>query len=215
MHTRNVNVRTAAPESSRKIGEKQNLMSVARVVSRIKGQLSVATLEAQLTAAMAEEAHAHYGEAFTTVDLFKSLMTGFFQGLRKPISHVKHKETKMQVLKAATSPKKVGASRDMVALLRIQATDTHVVEFDNVDTRFNDCTNWQVMEGDKRVLFSTRTHERFSDIKAGVLATIAVCENRATASDSAMLESAKAMMKVLDACPSFGALVAHPKRITD
>ena len=53
----------------------------------------------------------------------------------------------MQVLKAATSPKKVGESRDMVALLRIQATDTHVVEFDNVDTRFNDCTNWQVMEG--------------------------------------------------------------------
>jgi len=30
-----------------------------------------------------------------------------------------------------------------------------------------------------------------------------------------MLESAKAMMEVLDACPSFGALVAHPKRITD
>lgn len=120
----------------------------------------------------------------------------------------------MQVLKAATSPKKVGTSRDMVTLLRIQATNTHVVEFDNVDTRFNDCSNWQVMEGDKRILFSTRTHERFSDIKAGVLATIAVCENRATASDTAMLESAKAMMKVLDACPSFGALVAHPKRIT-
>lgn len=41
-------------------------------------------------------------------------------------------------------------------LLRIQASDTHVVEFDNVDTRFNDC-NWQVMAEGKRVLFSNRT----------------------------------------------------------
>lgn len=51
----------------------------------------------------------------------------------------------MQNLKTALTGKKVGESRDMVKLLRIQATDTHVVEFDNVDTRFNDCNNWQVM----------------------------------------------------------------------
>ena len=51
--------------------------------------------------------------------------------------------------------------------------------------------------------------------KSGVLATITVCENAATASDSAMLESAKALMKILDGYPSFAALAAHPKRITD
>jgi len=121
----------------------------------------------------------------------------------------------MQNLKTALTGKKVGESRDMVKLLRIQATDTHVVEFDNVDTRFNDCNNWQVMAEGKRVLFSNRMYERFSDMKSGVLATIAVCENRASAADIAMLESAKAMMKVLDSYPSFAALAAHPKRITD
>jgi len=121
----------------------------------------------------------------------------------------------MQTLKAALSGKKVGESRDMVKLLRIQATETHLVEFDNVDTRFNDCTNWQVVKGGERILFSTRMHERFSEVKSGVLATISVCENAATASDSAMLESAKALMQVLDGYPSFAALAAHPKRITD
>jgi hypothetical protein len=101
----------------------------------------------------------------------------------------------------------------MLKLLRIQATDTHVLEFDNVDTRFNDCGNWQVVAKGKRVLFSTRTYEHFADVKSGVLATINVCENRATESDVAMLESAKAMIAVLDRYPSFAALAAHPDRI--
>lgn len=121
----------------------------------------------------------------------------------------------MQNLNTRPATRKVGQSTEIVKLLRIQASDTHVVEFDNVDTRFNDCNNWQVMAGDKRVLFSNRMYERFSDVKSGIVATIAVCENCATVSDAAMLEGAKAMMQVLDGYPSFAALAAHPNRITD
>lgn len=105
-------------------------------------------------------------------------------------------------------------STEIVKLLRIQASDTHVVEFDNVDTRFNDCNNWQVMAGGKRVLFSNRMYERFSEVKSGIVATINVCENSGSVTDKAMLEGAKVMMQVLDGYPSFAALAAHPKRIT-
>ncbi|ELY6169647.1 hypothetical protein SNO30_004006 [Cronobacter sakazakii] len=111
--------------------------------------------------------------------------------------------------------RKVGQSTEIVKLLRIQASDTHVIEFDNVDTRFNDCDNWRVVARGKRVLFSTRMHERFSDVKSGLLATINVCENLASETDSAVLDGAKAMMQVLDGYPSFAALAAHPKRIIE
>ncbi|EMJ8412870.1 hypothetical protein [Enterobacter hormaechei] len=53
----------------------------------------------------------------------------------------------MQNLNTRPATRKVGQSTEIVKLLRIQASDTHVVEFDNVDTRFNDCNNWQVMAG--------------------------------------------------------------------
>ncbi len=119
----------------------------------------------------------------------------------------------MQNLKTGSEKKKVGVSDIMLKLLRIRASDTHVLEFDGVDTRFNDCCNWQVMVNGKRVLFSTRTYEHFSDVKAGILATIEVCRGRNTPSDGAMLDSAKAMITVLDAFPSFAALAKHPDRI--
>ncbi len=119
----------------------------------------------------------------------------------------------MQNLNAGTQKKKVGASDIMLKLLRIRASEMYVLEFDEVDTRFNDCCNWQVMANGKRVLFSTRTHERFSDVKAGILATIEVCRERCTPSDGVMLDSAKAMISVLDAFPSFAALAKHPDRI--
>lgn len=51
----------------------------------------------------------------------------------------------MQNLTPHPATRKVGQSTEIVKLLRIQASDTHVVEFDNVDTRFNDCNNWQVI----------------------------------------------------------------------
>ena len=114
-----------------------------------------------------------------------------------------------------TASRKVGESSIMLKRLRIRASDTHVIEFDSVDTRFNDCRHWQVMANGERVLFSNRSYERFSDVKAGILATIQVCRGRATSSDSAMLDSAKTMIAVLDAFPSFAALAAHPQRITD
>lgn len=120
----------------------------------------------------------------------------------------------MQNLNTRPATRKVGQSTEIVKLLRIQASDTHVVEFDNVDTRFNDCNNWQVMAGGKRVLFSNRMYERFSDVKSGIVATINVCENSGSVTDKAMLEGAKVMMQVLDGYPSFAALAAHPKRIT-
>ncbi|ECY4133798.1 TPA: hypothetical protein R4200_004820 [Enterobacter hormaechei subsp. oharae] len=120
----------------------------------------------------------------------------------------------MQNLNTRQTTRKVGQSTEIVKLLRIQASDTHVVEFDNVDTRFNDCNNWQVMAGGKRVLFSNRMYERFSDVKSGIVATINVCENSGSVTDKAMLEGAKVMMQVLDGYPSFAALAAHPKRIT-
>lgn len=109
--------------------------------------------------------------------------------------------------------RKVGESDIMLKRLRIRANETHVLEFDDVDTRFNDCCNWQVMENGKRVLFSTRTHECFSDVKAGILATIEVCRGRRSPTDGAMLDSAKAMISVLDVFPSFAALAKHPGRI--
>lgn len=121
----------------------------------------------------------------------------------------------MQNLNTRQTTRKVGQSTVIVKLLRIQASDTHVVEFDNVDTRFNDCNNWQVMAGNNRVLFSRRMYESFSDVKSGIVATVSVCENSTTVSDTAMLEGAKVMMQVLDGYPSFAALAAHPKRITD
>ena len=70
------------------------------------------------------------------------------------------------------------------------------------------------MAGGKRVLFSNRMYERFSDVKSGIVATINVCENSGSVTDKAMLEGAKIMMQVLDGYPSFAALAAHPKRIT-
>lgn len=52
-------------------------------------------------------------------------------------------------------------------------------------------------------------------MKSGIVATINVCENSAGVADAAMLAGAKVMMQVLDGYPSFAALAAHPKRITD
>ena len=48
----------------------------------------------------------------------------------------------MQNPNAGIQKKKIGASDIMLKLLRIRASDTHVLEFDGVDTRFNDCCNW-------------------------------------------------------------------------
>lgn len=45
----------------------------------------------------------------------------------------------------------VGQSPDMLPLLRIRLSDTWIAEFDNVDTRFNDCCNWQMAKHPDRL----------------------------------------------------------------
>lgn len=116
-------------------------------------------------------------------------------------------------LKLIAKKTKAGTSPDMLPLLRIRLSETHVVEFDKVDTRFNDCCNWQVMEGEEKVLFSTRMYERFLDVKSGVIATVAVCEGHPLPSDARMLAAANLILKLLDTYPSFASLAAHPARI--
>ena len=67
MNTRNVNVKTAAQESSRKMGGK-----IARIIER--GHYNVAC---------AQEAHAHYGDKYTRNDacvyFIRGVLTEIFQ----------------------------------------------------------------------------------------------------------------------------------------
>ncbi|MFK3662785.1 hypothetical protein ACI2I2_20105 [Scandinavium sp. NPDC088450] len=111
------------------------------------------------------------------------------------------------------SAKNTAPVQGMLKQLRVSVSDTHVLAFDNVDTRFNDCVNWRVLENGKRTLFSTRTYEHFAEVKAVMLATIECCQARATPSDVSRLACAQAVIKALDACPSFAALATHPGRI--
>jgi len=113
----------------------------------------------------------------------------------------------------ATATQSPGTSPEMLPLLRIRLSENWTAEFDNVDTRFNDCCNWQVMNGTERVLFSTRMHERFSDMKSGVIATVDVCCGRPSDSDRLQAEAGKTLLAVLDRYPSFAALATHPDRL--
>jgi hypothetical protein len=67
MSTRNVSLKTAAQESSRKMGEK-----IARIIDR-----------GHENAAMSQEAHAHYGDKFTRTDAYvyfiRGVLTAIFQ----------------------------------------------------------------------------------------------------------------------------------------
>lgn len=113
----------------------------------------------------------------------------------------------------ATATQSPGTSPDMLPLLRIRLSENWIAEFDKVDTRFNDCCNWQVMNGSGRVLFSTRMYQRFSDMKSGVIATVDVCEGRSSESDKRQAEAGKRLLAVLDKYPSFAALAKHPDRL--
>ncbi|EJG2388732.1 hypothetical protein AM391_RS22590 [Kluyvera ascorbata] len=78
MNTQNVNVKTAAQESSRKMGEGR----ISRIVGRLKLWISAGYREAIFTEACAEEAHAHYGLKFGISERFRALLSGFFLGLK-------------------------------------------------------------------------------------------------------------------------------------
>lgn len=159
------------------------------------------------------EASDHYGDKFTRFDQaifwLRSLFTCFLNPQRRNEDPQMHSHNLTNISRKPQP----GKSPDMLKLLRIQISDTHVVEFDDVDTRFNDCCNWQVMNGEERILFSTRMHEQFRDVKSGLMATVEVCEGRPEPSDKRMLAAAKSMLSLLDKYPSFASLAAHPARI--
>lgn len=159
------------------------------------------------------EASDHYGDKFTRFDQAIFWLRHFFTSLIHPQHRNKDPHMHTHNLKAITNKPLPGTSRDMLKRLRIQLPDTHVVEFVAVDTRFNDCCNWQVMNGEERVLFSTRMHEQFRDVKSGLMATVEVCEGHPEPSDKRMLAAAKSMLSLLDKYPSFASLAAHPGRI--
>ncbi|ELY4112137.1 hypothetical protein SMY46_003869 [Cronobacter turicensis] len=106
--------------------------------------------------------------------------------------------------------KKIGVTKDMLPVLRIQASENCLIEFSQVDIRFNDCCGWQVVLDGERVLFDRREHERFQQLRAGVSAILASAE----AGDKTMLAGAKALLNLLDQYPSFATLAAHPDRVS-
>jgi hypothetical protein len=125
---------------------------------------------------MEMEANHHYGDKFTRFDQSIFWIRSFLTCFINPQRRNKDPQMHSHNLKALTKKPQPGTSQDMLKLLRIQVSETFVVEFDSVDTRFNDCSNWQVMKGEERVLFSTRMYEQFRDVKSGLMATVQVCE---------------------------------------
>ncbi|WNP36925.1 hypothetical protein RN333_22015 (plasmid) [Enterobacter kobei] len=171
--------------------------------------INMASDAAAWNVAAATEASAHYGESLTRCDRLTYWLQGFFSVLNT----TQPDQEDTQVQSQRTGKKAVGVSRDLMTVLRIQAADDHVIEFFNVDTRFNDCNGWEVRKDGERVYFNTRQYERFSDVKSGVLSVITLCQKYPQDSDSVLLAAAKAMLSVLDSSPSFAALAAHPDRI--
>ncbi|HHL2459826.1 hypothetical protein J8Z82_10305 [Yersinia enterocolitica] len=77
MNTQNVNIKTATPKSSERYGEGQNNHAKTR------GVLRQALEDAIGEVAMAEEAHAHYGEPFGFKDVIHYWISGFFSSFKK------------------------------------------------------------------------------------------------------------------------------------
>ncbi|WP_318391020.1 hypothetical protein [Enterobacter sp.] len=179
-------------------------------MNQIKGNvcrfINMASDAAAWNVAAATEASEHYGESLNRFDRLTYWLQGFFSVLNS----TQPDQEDTQVQSQRTDKKTVGVSRDLVAMLRIQAADDHVIEFCNVDTRFNDCSGWAVLKGGERIYFNTRMHERFGDVKAGVIQTISNCSPGA---ENVLLAAAKTLLNALDQYPSFVALAAHPDRI--
>jgi hypothetical protein len=215
MHTQNVNsnVKVAGEETAGRWGENTSVHHVVITKSPVRRLLADALDAADYSVACEQEACHHYGDRFTRMNHVTTWISGFLTVFH--IHLLNKEEHRMSAHNLNTVAKKIkpGTSPDLLPLLQIRLSDTHVAEFDKVDTRFNDCCNWQVMEGEELVLFSTRMHEQFRDVKSGLMATVAVCEGHPLPSDARMLAAAKLMLKLLDACPSFASLAAYPARI--
>ena len=88
MHTQNVNVKTAAQESSRKMGEGRS----SHLVNSLTSLIRTAHHEAIFTEACAEEAHMHYGLKFGVSERVYARLSGFLQELKSQfISYVREK----------------------------------------------------------------------------------------------------------------------------
>jgi len=211
MHTQTV--KTAAQESSRKMGGTTSAHHEATAKAPFRCLLAVSLDAADYSVACEMEACEHYGAPFTRFGHLVTWCSGFLSVFHTHLSNKEDHLMSAHNLNMVAKKTKPGTSPDLLPLLRIRLSDTHVAEFDKVDTRFNDCCNWQVMEGKERILFSTRMHEQFRDVKSGLMATVAVCEGHPLPSDARMLAAANLMLKLLDACPSFASLAAHPARI--
>lgn len=107
----------------------------------------------------------------------------------------------------------LGKAADVLPLLRIRLSDTCVIEFVEVDIRFNDCRRWQILEGEKAVLFSPRSHEKLHDVRREATIALDVHEKQADDRDTCQSAAARAVLKLLAEYPTFAALAAHPARI--
>lgn len=106
-----------------------------------------------------------------------------------------------------------GKAADVLPLLRIRLSDTCIIEFVEVDIRFNDCRSWQVLEGRDAVLFSPRSHEKLRDVRREAATALDVHEMQADELDPRQPVAARAVLKLLAEYPTFAALAAHPSRI--
>ncbi|HCM9429557.1 TPA: hypothetical protein N5N51_004581 [Enterobacter hormaechei subsp. xiangfangensis] len=88
MNTQNVNVKTAAPESSRKMGEGR----ISHLVDSLTSLIRAAHHEAVFTEACAEEAHVHYGAQFGVTERVLAYLSGFLRELKSQfISYLREK----------------------------------------------------------------------------------------------------------------------------
>lgn len=88
MNTRNVNVKTAAQESSRKMGEGR----ISHLVDSLVSLIRAAHHESIYSEACTEEAHAHYGLKFGVTERVYARLSGLIRGLKSPfISYMREK----------------------------------------------------------------------------------------------------------------------------
>jgi hypothetical protein len=120
-----------------------------------------------------------------------------------PLRHPQTRKEKNQMKKP-----QLGKAADVLPLLRIRLSDTCVIEFVEVDIRFNDCRRWQILEGEEAVMFSPRSHEKLRDVRRE--ATIALDMHEKQADER--VTAARAVLKLLAEYPTFAALAAHPAR---
>ncbi len=208
MHTHNVNVKTAAQETAGRWGKNTSVHHKAVTKSPFRRLLAAARDAADYSVACEQEASHHYGHTFTRLDHAVTWFSGFISGFRTHLSRKEDYQMHIHNLKMVVKKPQLGKAADVLPLLRIRLSDTCVIEFVEVDIRFNDCRRWQILEGEKVVLFSPRSHEKLRDVRRE--ATIALDMHEKQAEER--VTAARAVLKLLAEYPTFAALAAHPAR---